>query len=216
MFFSQPRERTSFRDLTTLCMKDHTPSDGIHVEIVRIELKGRTYNIVYEGLHTICFNCGRSGYKADDCALRLHSASFVQSEKDSHGDRDAGMNKETNLPADRNDKSEFGRRNRSSTLQEFQSDPNASATPPTPLNTGTGEFVFVEGTTHGQDTNSRPKSKGKATGSSRGPQTVAKFKTTFPETEPTSLQPTNASRSHLPKTKENPPSNYPYIHPKPS
>ena len=33
----------------------------------KFKLLGRTYRIEYEGLHFICFNCGRYGHRKDEC-----------------------------------------------------------------------------------------------------------------------------------------------------
>ncbi|RYQ95802.1 hypothetical protein Ahy_B08g091161 [Arachis hypogaea] len=46
--------------------------------VPRILVLGSTLNIEYEGLHLICFSCGKYGHRLDQCAEALISEEVQQ------------------------------------------------------------------------------------------------------------------------------------------
>ncbi|KAJ1435401.1 hypothetical protein SESBI_04906 [Sesbania bispinosa] len=60
--------------------------------ISQFRLSGRSYNVEYEGLHIVYFNCGRYGHGKDACPLKASENDKDQQPKDSAGQVENGMN----------------------------------------------------------------------------------------------------------------------------
>ncbi|KAF7822242.1 ribonuclease H [Senna tora] len=49
--------------------------------VPQVEVRGRSYAVEYEGLHLICFHCGRYGHSKDLCLLKKEAAGKDQSQQ---------------------------------------------------------------------------------------------------------------------------------------